>query len=105
MRCDPKLSNGLETESEDNARSAADVGTAMAFSEVENEKSRMEFFSSPLILKPMYTMIKWRHPRTRDRHLAIFLVLPTGTVGLENGVQVELLNSEQLQLSFSWPPT
>ena len=82
MRCDPKLSNGLETESEDDARSAADVETVMAISEVENEKSRMEFFSSPSVLKPMYTMNRWRHPRTRDGRLAIFLVLPTGAVDL-----------------------
>ena len=31
---------------------------------------------SPSIIKPLFTMSSWRHPRTRDRRLAIFIVLP-----------------------------
>ena len=51
----------------------------------------------------MYSMAQWRHPRTRDGRLAIFLVLPSGSVEIEDGIEAELINSEQLQLSFSWP--
>ena len=59
---------------------------------------------SPLILKPMYTMTQWKHLQTRDGRLAIFLLLPIGTMYLDDGIKAELLSSDRLHLSFSWPP-
>ena len=103
IRCEPKKSDGLATETDDDTARAIGGGTAMTVSEIDNEKLAMEFFASPLIVKPMYAMTKWRHPKTRDGRLTIFSVLQTGTIDQENGVETELLNSEHLQLSFSWP--
>ena len=52
----------------------------------------------------MWTMAKWRHPRTRDGRLTVFIVLPTGAIDTDDGIKTELMTSEQLQLSISWPP-
>ena len=62
------------------------------------------FSSSPPSMKPMYAMAQWRYPRTRDGRLAVFIVLPTGTIDRDDGIKLELATSNNLQLSFSWPP-
>ena len=80
IRCEPMKSDGLVIKSNDHPASAISVGTAMTMSEIENEKLAVEFFTSPLIVKPMYAMTKWRNPSTTDGRLAIFLVLPKGTI-------------------------
>ena len=64
-------------------------------------KNRSVFFSSPLLVKPMWTMAKWRRPRTRDGRLAVFIVLPTGAIDTDGGIKTEFIASEQLQLSIS----
>ena len=58
IRCEPKKSDGLATESEDDTASAVGGGIAMTMSEIDNEKLAIEFFSSPLIVNPMYAMTK-----------------------------------------------
>ena len=106
MRCQPKATGCILSESEDEIRS--DIGdgsvTQGNHAVVKEVRSDFQFYSSPLIMKPMYTMARWRHPRTRDRRLAIFTVLSTGTIDMEDGIKAELVSSEELQLSFSWPP-
>ena len=52
----------------------------------------------------MYAMAQWTHPQTRDGRLAVFIVLPTGTIDRDDGIKVELATSDKLQLSFSWSP-
>ena len=51
----------------------------------------------------MYAMARRRHPSARDKRLVVFTVLPTGTVDMEEGIKAELVTSDKLQLSFSWP--
>ena len=69
-----------------------------------NGNEDISFSSAPLSMKPLYAMSKWRHPKRRDGRLAVFVVLPTGTIDRTDGVKAELVTAEKLQLSFSWPP-
>ena len=58
----------------------------------------------PLTIKPMFATAGWRHPKTRDGRLTIFIVFPTGALDQENGIQAELETAERLVITFSWPP-
>ena len=67
-------------------------------------KEAISLFTSPSAVKPMYSTAEWRHPRTRDGRLAVFIVLPTRIIDMEDGIKAELVTFDQLQLSFSWSP-
>ena len=51
----------------------------------------------------MFVMAKWKHKRTRDGRLAIFIVLPTASLDQEDGIRAGLETAEQLAVTFSWP--
>ena len=58
---------------------------------------------SPLTIKPLFVMARWRHPKTRDGRLAIFIVLPTGALDKDDEIRTELETAEQLSVTFAWP--
>ena len=37
--------------------------------------------------------------------MGFFVVPPTGSLDIEDKIKAELVTSEQLQISFSWPPS
>ena len=69
-----------------------------------NGNEDISFSSFPLSMKPLCVMTKWRHSKTSDGRLAVFVVLPTGTIDRTDGVKAEFVSAEKLQLSFSWSP-
>ena len=64
-------------------------------------KEAISLFTSRLTVKPMDAMAQWRHPRTSDGRLAVFIVLATVTIDTEDGIKAKRVTSNQLQLSFS----
>ena len=42
---------------------------------------------NPVEHKPIYVMSTWRHPRTRDGRIALLILLPSGILESENGVE------------------
>ncbi len=72
-------------------------------SEPGKKSNELDNFMSPLIVKPLYTLAQWRHPKTRGGRLALFIVLPTGCLDRENGIHAELENAERLTVTFCWP--
>ena len=103
--CQPKSSQCHASEIDEDVASERGVSEDREVgNESSNEKQELSFFSSPLLLKPMWTMAKWRHPRTRDGRLAVFIVLSTGVIDTDDRIKTELITSQQLQLSISWLP-
>ena len=49
-------------------------------SDTAKTTNNLDNLSSPLNIKPLYTLSRWRHPKTRDGRLAVFIVLPTGAL-------------------------
>lgn len=89
---------------DDNESDIGDLSSGRGTRPTNDEKDELSFFSNPLTVKPMYAMTTWRHPKTRDGRLAVLIVLPTGAIEREDGIKAELVTSEQLQISLSWPP-
>lgn len=56
-----------------------------------------------MAIKPLCIMSTWRHPRTRDRRLAVLVVLARDVLGRDNGVRAEIMDAERLILTFAWP--
>ena len=91
------------SESEDEIRS--DIGDGRIIqgnhAVVKEVRSDVQFYLSPLTMKPIHTMACWRHPRITDGRLTIFTVFPTRAIDMKDGIKAEVVSSEELQLSFS----
>ena len=76
MGCQPKTTQCILSDSEDEIRSdIGDGSTNQENNAVLKEKNEISFYSSLLVTKPMYTVARLRHLRTRDGHLDVFVVL------------------------------
>ena len=78
---------------------------------MDNEKGGLVFNSceAPSVTaidflshKPIFIMPNWRHPRTRDRCVALIVLLPTGILDSEDNISAPLENETTVSLSFSW---
>ena len=102
-RCQPRSS--LATGDFLNAGSEEDceimLGTVHA--EINQDFDSDDPLRSPLTIKPLFVMSRWRHPKSRDGRLAIFMVLPTGALNNDDGIRTELETTEQLSVTFAWP--
>ena len=56
---------------------------------------------SPLTIKPIFVLSRWKHSRARDARLATFIVLPTGSLDQEDGIRAELETAERLSVTHS----
>ena len=56
-----------------------------------------------LIHNPIFIIPFWRHPRTRDRRVALVILLPSGILESEYGVSSVLEGEASVVMTFRWP--
>ena len=87
--CLPRSTVSVQIESDNGNENCEDRPTGSNPNiTVDNEKLNFGFFSFPITIKPMYTIEKWRHPRTRGGSLAIFLLLKRRNSGMHYSASV-----------------